>query len=110
MFYLQIYGSKFEAKNFIYRIKIEDPEFGEFCYKGYVKSLDDKKMVAYESQIGLIVPSKVLKKFIDDDLTVEIEIEDLKETLRDEATENDAVTKLETDQKLLLDFDDENFE
>ena len=104
MFYLQIYGSKFEAKNFIYRIKIEDPEFGEFCYKGYVKSLDDKKTVAYESQIGLIVPSKVLKKFIDDDLTVEIEIEDLKET----ETENDAVTKLETDQKLLLDFDDEN--
>ena len=106
MFYLQIYGSKFEAKNFIYRIKIEDPEFGEFCYKGYVKSLDDKKTVAYESQIGLIVPSKVLKKFIDDDLTVEIEIEDLKET----ETENDAVTKLETDQKLLLDFDDENLE
>ena len=52
---------------------------GTFIYKGYVKSLDDKKTDVYESMsTGLMISSEVLKNYSGDVFTLEIEIEDLK--------------------------------
>ena len=79
-FWVQIIGSKFETKNFKYSLKVEDPEIdGTYFYKGYVKSLDDKKTDVYESSTaGLMISVEVLKKFSGDVFTMEIEIEDQK--------------------------------
>ena len=56
-FWVQIIGSKFETKNFKYSLQVEDPEFeGTYSYKGYVKSLDDKKTDVYKSSTaGLMI-------------------------------------------------------
>ena len=56
-FWLQIIGSKFETKNFKYSLQVEDPGFeGTHIYKGYVKSLDDKKTDVYKSSTaGLMI-------------------------------------------------------
>ena len=73
-------GSKFESKNFKYSLQVEDPEYeGTHIYKGYVKSLDDKKTDVYRSSTaGLIISLEVLEKFPGNELTMEIEIEDQK--------------------------------
>merc|ERR1712062_491482 len=78
--WVQIIGSKFETKNFKYSLQVEDPRFeGTHFYKGYVKSLDDKKTDVYESYTaGLMISFQGLKKFTDDVFTMEIEIEDQK--------------------------------
>ena len=59
---------------------MEDPEFkGTSIYKGYVKSLDDKKTDVYESSTaGLMISVDVIKRFPGDAFTMEIEIEDQK--------------------------------
>jgi len=41
--WLQLVGSQFEAKNFEYSLKVEDPDVGKFSYEGTVRSLDDDK-------------------------------------------------------------------
>ena len=85
-FWIQILGSKFEAKNFKYSLQVEDTEFeGTLNYKGYVKSLDDKKTDVYlASTAGLIISLEVVKKFPGDVFTMEIEIEDQKPKEDDE--------------------------
>merc|ERR1712080_155052 len=77
-FWVQIVGSKFETKNFKYSLQVEDPECkGTYSYKGYVKSVDDKKTDVYESSTaGLMISFEVLKKCAGDVFTMEIEIED----------------------------------
>ena len=79
-FWVQMIGSKFESKNFKYSLQVEDPEYeGTHIYKGYVKSLDDKKTDVYRSSTaGLIISLEVLEKFPGNELTMEIEIEDQK--------------------------------
>jgi len=79
-FWVQIIGSKFETKNFKYSLKVEDPRFEEtYYYKGYVKSLDDKKSdIFLTSTAGLIISSEILKKCTGGVFTMEIEIEDQK--------------------------------
>ena len=85
-FWIQIMGSKFETKNFKYSLQVGDPEFeGTLIYKGYVKSLDDKKSDVYlSSNAGLIISLEVGKKFPGDAFTMEIEIEDQKPKEDDE--------------------------
>ena len=79
MIWLQLVGSQFEAKNFKYSVKIEDPKLGEFYYKGPVRSLDDTKDFVYESALGLTVSNKIIKKIIEDGyLSFEVEIINLK--------------------------------
>ena len=82
IFWIQILGSKFEAKNYTCSIQVGDSTHGQFTFKGPIKSLDDDKNVskALEEQYGLIVSLDFAKKFVDDKdmLTLEIEIEDLK--------------------------------
>ena len=80
-FWVQMVGSKFEAKNFKYTIQLqENDEYGSSTYKGPMKSLDDSKTKVFESKIGLTVPFEVIKKYRDNDSTIdlEIKIEDLK--------------------------------
>ena len=77
--WIQILGSKFEAKNYRYRIKMEDTEYGTFKFKGPVRSFDDDKTMIFEELLGFSAPTKVMKKYVQDDvLTVDIEMEDLK--------------------------------
>ena len=78
--WIQILGSKFEAKNYRYRIEMEDAEYGSFRFKGPVRSIDDDKTaMIFEEELGFSAPTKVMKKYVQDELlTVEIEMEDLK--------------------------------
>ena len=78
--WVQLYGSKFEAKNYNFTIKMGDSTHGQCMFKGAVKSLDDDKNEAFEKQYGLIVSFDFAEKFFDakSSLIVEIEIEDLK--------------------------------
>jgi len=79
-FWVQIIGSKFETKNFRYSLQVEDQGFeGTYSYKGYVKSLDDKKSDIYKtSTAGLLISFEILKKCTGNVFTMEIEIEDQK--------------------------------
>ena len=79
-FWIQIWGSKFEAKNYNWSIQIGDSTHGRCMFQGPVKSLDDDKNEALEKQYGLVVSRDFVKKFTDDEgtLTLEIEIENLK--------------------------------
>ena len=79
-FWVQIIGSKFETKNFKYSLHVEDPGFeGTYSYKGFVKSLDDKKHDVYKRRTaGLMVSFGILKKCTSHVFTMEIEIEDQK--------------------------------
>ena len=79
--WLQMQGSKYEAKNYKYFIQLQEKEdLGTPTYKGPMKSLDDKRTDVLESKVGLVVPLDVLKKHMDDQKIVhlEIEIQDLK--------------------------------
>ena len=78
--WVQMYGSKFEAKNFKYTIQLqESDEYGSPTYKGPVKSLDDSKTKVFESKIGLNVHFEVVKKYLKRHaLALEVTIEDLK--------------------------------
>ena len=77
--WIQILGSKFEAKNYHYRIEMEDAEYGSFIFKGPVRSIDDDKTMIFQDQLGFSAPSKVMEKYVQDELlTVEIVMEDLK--------------------------------
>ena len=85
MIWIQLWGSKFEAKNYNCLIQMGDSTHGRFMFKGPVKSLDDSGEKNYYGlrNNGLIVSldfAKKFEKFIDDEgsLTVEIEIENLK--------------------------------
>ena len=81
LFWLMIYGSKFEAKNFKYTIECEDPEFGTICYKNCVKSLDDKKADVYKAGNGLMIPYEMFMKTAvgGGSFDLKITIENLKE-------------------------------
>ena len=78
--WIQLCGSKFEAKNYNWSIQIGDSTHGRCMFKGPVKSLDDDKNKMFDTQFGLIVSLDFVKKFVDDEgtLPVEIEIENLK--------------------------------
>ena len=76
--FVQIIGSKFEAMNYKYTIKIEDPVFGEHFYKNQVKSLDDNCDDVFESEECLILPLKMIRQYIGKDFEFVVEIEDLK--------------------------------
>ena len=79
MLWMQLFGPQFEAQNFIYSMKIQDPQFGEFYYKGPVRSLDDNKDFVYETGLGLTVSDKIIKKISADDyFNFEVEIINLK--------------------------------
>ena len=82
---LQMYGSKFEAKNYNYSIQLQSnencEELGTIIYKGPVKSLDDDLFKIIESKVGLIVPFCLLEQHIVKDenkVCLVIEIENLK--------------------------------
>ena len=76
--WLMIYGSQFEAKNFKYSMECEDPEFGTFCYKNYVKSLDDKKTDIIKSEKCLRIPLDLYWKYFGKHFEINITIENLK--------------------------------
>ena len=79
--WLQIYGSKFEAKNYQYSIQLEEKEdLGTPTYKGPMKSLDDRKTEVFNSKIGLFVASDVIKKHRNENKELKIcfKIKDLK--------------------------------
>ena len=78
LFWVQIIGSKFETKNFKYSIQIEDKEFGTNIYKNYVISLDHNKEDVYKSTTVLMINTDILEKFVGDNLTIEIGIENQK--------------------------------
>ena len=96
--WLQMQGSKFEAKNFKYFIQLQEKEdLGTPIYKGPMKSLDDKRTDVLESKVGLVVPLDVLKKHMDEQkiLHLEIEIEDLKP--KDDENDRDSDVSNEDD-------------
>ena len=75
-------GSQFEARNFEYLLKVEDPDIGKFSYEGTVRSLDDDKNNIYETGLGLSIPHGVLKKLLQDNhFYFEVKIKDLKAEL-----------------------------
>ena len=81
LFWLQMYGSKFEAKNYRYSVQLQEKQdLGTLIYKGPVKSLDDSKTKVFESKVGLAISFEVFEKYLDDEsgLTFELEIKDLK--------------------------------
>ena len=82
IFWIQIWGSKFEAKNYKCSIQVGDSTHGHclFNFKGPIKSLDEDKNDAFAKQYGLIVSLGFVQKLIYDDhsLSIEVEIEDLK--------------------------------
>ena len=69
---VQLFASKFEARNFRCSMKIVDESNNEYSFHGNVKSIDDGKCHGS----GLIVPISVLKDV--DRLKVEIGIKSLK--------------------------------
>ena len=80
--WIQLVGSKFEARNFEYSLKVEGLDIGEFNYKGTVQSLDDDKNHIFETGLGLFIPHGALKKLVQDDqYSVEVKIKDLKAEL-----------------------------
>ena len=96
--WLQMQGSKYEAKNFKYFIQLQEKEdLGTPTYKGPMKSLDDKRTDVLESKLGLVVPLDVLKKHMDEQkiLHLEIEIEDLKP--KDDENDRDSDVSNEDD-------------
>ena len=97
MLWLQLCGSKFEAKNYNCSIKMGDSIHGQNMFKGPVKSLDDRTDKWFKEHYGLVVSWDFAKKFIDDEdsLTVEIEIEDLKP--QEEQTDYDEPMEAATD-------------
>ena len=78
--WVQLYGSKLEAKNFKYSMQLpENQEAGFTTYKGPVKSLDDDKSEVFKSRNGLVLPFSTVKKHLDEGtLILHVEIEDLK--------------------------------
>ena len=82
--FVQIIGSKFEAMNYKYTIKVEDPVFGENFYKNQVKSLDDNCDDVFESEECLILPLKMIRQYIGKDIAFVVEIEDLKPRKEDD--------------------------
>ena len=79
--WLQMYGSKFEAKNFKYSLQLGGKDdLGSPSYNGPMKSLDDRKTEVFEAKTGLVVILDVIRKYLDDDdkLRLGIKIEDLK--------------------------------
>ena len=79
--WMQMYGSRFEAKNYRYSIQLQEKEdLGTPIYKGPMKSLDDRKTDVFTSKVGLVVPLDVLKKHLGNETKIafEIKIEDLK--------------------------------
>ena len=77
--WLMIYGSQFEAKNFKYEMECEDIELGTFCYKNYVKSLDDNRKDICNSMACLRVPAEMFWKHLGGKFVLKITIENLKE-------------------------------
>ena len=77
-FSIMIYGSRFEAKNFVYWIKVEDVEIGTFYYKGPVKSIDDEKIEFMSSRSCFSIPSEIFKKLIGKRYCLEVGMESLK--------------------------------
>ena len=76
--FVKILGSKFEAMNYKYAIKIEDPVFGDHYFQNQVKSLDDKKEEVFESNACLILSLEMFREYIGKDFKFVVEIEDLK--------------------------------
>ena len=75
-------GSHFEARNFEYSLKVEDPDIGKFSYEGTVRSLDDNKYDIHETGSGLAIIHGALKKLVQDEhYYIEVKIKDLKAEL-----------------------------
>ena len=82
LIWLQLVGSQFEARNFEYSLKVEDPDIGKLSYEGTVRSLDDDKNNIYETGSGLSIPHGTLKKMLQDEhFYFEVKIKDLKAEL-----------------------------
>ena len=79
--WIQIWGSKFETKNYNCSIQIGDSTRGQCLFKGPVKSLDDTRKEAFKKQYGLLLSGDFLKKLVGDKFLfkIEFEVEDLKE-------------------------------
>ena len=91
MLWIQLFGSKFEAKNFQYWIQIAgDLTVGKSIYEGPVQSIDDKKTDVFKSQVGLVLPFEFFEKCVQDaTLTVEFGFKDLK--LKEENSDQKSV-------------------
>ena len=79
LIWLQLVGSQFEARNFEYSLKVENPDIGKFSYEGTVRSLDDDKENIFENSLGLAITHGALKKLVRDDYYYfDVKIKDLK--------------------------------
>ena len=78
--WIQIWGSKFETKNYNCSIQVGDSTHGQCLFKGPVKSLDDNRKDAFKKQYGLLLSGDFLKKLVGDKFMfkIEVEVEDLK--------------------------------
>ena len=111
-FYVMLYGSKFEAMNFKYLMKIESSDDGgKYSFEGQVKSIDDDKDEVFKSGVGcLVVPLEaVAEKEVQGDketnaknpknkFFLEVEIFDLK-ALSEENTDQNSDIEDEVDEK-----------
>ena len=69
-FYLMLHGSKFEAMNFKYLMKLEtSDDGGKYSFEGQVKSIDDDKDEVFKFGVGcLVVPLEaILEKEVQGD-------------------------------------------
>ena len=74
LLWVRCIGSKFEAKDFTYKIEINGP--GQFLYKGPVRHIDEKSDDIIKSKIGLNIPNTILEACLQENrLNISVEIE-----------------------------------
>ena len=97
--FVKIIGSKFEALNYKYTIKVEDPVFGNHNYENQVKSLDDKEQEVYETNQCLVLPLQMFPEYIGNDFKLVVEIEDLKPREEDDRQSVESIIGKEKEEK-----------
>ena len=79
LIWVRMFGSRSEAKNYNYKIMVEHMKVGKIMYEGPVKSLDDRKDEVFDSYPGLMINPAVVKKFVDENFPIKVEIINLKD-------------------------------
>ena len=105
MIWVQLYGSKIEAKNYKYFAKLDDPSSTmTFFFKGQVKSVTDDKVNVFNDRIGFVIELNALTKCLQNQnnvLRVELGIESLKKQEEEKQRQKDLKNDYEDQIKAL---------